>query len=350
MVKFPEALLREWRVIADSANAERELRKRIERGTRVEKETENLRIRHEASLIFQQELDADSTPELEMNTLDDYKKNPGAAPVDLIDGVLKKDGTCLMLGPSGSGKSTIALQMIYSLMTGNDWLGQTTKPLTGGMGVVSYDMDAAMVMDWMSGYPNIDPRKVSVVNAHKRGNPLGVPALRKQVAEAWKFLGVEVIVIDSFSASFFGKDQNDAAATMDHYRDLQRFALTECEAKALIVIVHAKPGSPDAARGSSVHHDVADSIVSVAGVGAEPRKLHMAKYRAGIGQQQMKPAILGAPDSVTHIVGLDLGAMALDGMQLPSNAAAAMFTDIPDTHEDPDTTEDDDLDAEEGDI
>jgi energy-coupling factor transporter ATP-binding protein EcfA2 len=340
VVKFPETLLREWKVVADSANAGRELRKRIERGTRVEKETESLRIRHEANLIFQQELDADTTPELEMNTLDDYKNNPGAAPVDLIDGVLKKNGTCLMLGPSGSGKSTIALQMLYSLMTGDDWLGQTAKPLTGGVGIVSYDMDAAMVLDWMSGYPNVDPRKVSVVNAHKRGNPLGVPALRKQLVEAWQFLGVEVVVIDSFSASFFGRDQNDAAATMDHYRDLQRFALTECGAKALIVIVHSKPGSPDAARGSSVHHDVADSIVSVSGIGSESRKMHMAKYRAGIGQQGMKPAILGVPDSVTHLVDLDLGAMALDGMQLPSTAGAAMFTNIPDAHEAPDTTED----------
>lgn len=340
MVKFPEALLREWKVIAESANAERELRKKIERGTRVEKETENLRIRHEASLIFQQELDADSTPELEMSTLADYKSNPGAAPVDLIDGVLKMNSTCLMLGPSGSGKSTIALQMIYSLMTGEDWLGQTAKPLTGGMGVVSYDMDAGMIMDWMSGYPNIDAQKISVVNAHKRGNPLGVPALRKQIAEAWKFLGVEVIVIDSFSASFFGKDQNDAAATMDHYRELQKFALGECEAKALIVVVHAKRGDPDSARGSGVHHEVADSIVGVSGTGLEPRKMQMVKYRAGIGQQQMKPAILGVPDSVTHIVSLDLGAMALDGMHIPDTNGADRFTAFPDPHEEPDTTED----------
>lgn len=346
VIQFPETAQSEWKIVADAANAEQRLKEKIEHDTLVDREVQRLRQRHDANLIFQQELDADSTPELEMTTLANYASNPSAAPLDMIEGVIKANGLTLMLGPSGSGKSTLALQILYCLMTGEDFLGQTTKPIMGGVGIVSYDMDASLMLDWMSGFPNVDPSQVSVVNAHKRGNPLGVPALRAQIAAAWQ--GKEVIMIDSFSASFFGSDQNDAAATQHHYRDLTKFALTECGAKAVIVIVHSTESSPTKVRGSTVHHDVADSIVSVwvPDKTNQQRHVDMTKYRAALGQQQMKPCVITAPDAVTHLVDLDLGAMSLAGMQLPVGASAAAFAVMPDdVHEAPDTdsdTEEDD--------
>jgi archaellum biogenesis ATPase FlaH len=348
VIRFPETALTEWKIVADAANAERELRERIERETLVEREVERLRIRHQATLSFQQELDADQTPALEMATLATYQTNPAAAPVDMIDGVVKSDGLCIMLGPSGSGKSTVALQMLHSLASGADWLGQKVQQISGGAGIMSYDMDASMVMDWMSGFPSIDPNKVSVVNAYKRGNPLGVPQMRAEIAAAWRAMNTEVVIIDSFSASFFGHDQNDAAATMHHYRDLKLFALTEVGARSLVVIVHSTEGSPHKARGSSVHHDVADTIVSVAADQQGQRSIRMVKYRAARGQSQMNPVVVTAPDNVTHLVQLDLAAMTLAGMQLPAGAAAAAFTAMPETYEDPDT--DSDSDEEDDDL
>lgn len=337
MIRFPETASMEWQTVADAAEAEARLRKRIQHDSEVERETQRLRIRHEAGLLFQSEMDAEQTPVLEMMTLSNYQSNPAATPVDLIEGVLKQNGVCLMLGPSGSGKSTVGLQMLNSLMTGEDWLGQPTKPIMGAVGAVSYDMDAAMMMDWMNGYPNIDASKVHVVNAYKRGNPLGVPMMRAQIVEAWQSANVETVMIDSFSASFFGHDQNDAATTQAHYRDLIKFALTEVGAKSLIVIVHSTEGSPHKARGSSVHHDVADSIVSVEGTGTDPRKIRMVKYRAARGQVQMSPVVVTAPDDVTHLVDLDYGAMTMAGMALPAGAAAKAFTAMPDPTQAPDT-------------
>lgn len=344
MIQFPETARVEWEVVADAAEAEARLRKKIHHDTEVEREATRLRVRHEATLRFQAELDADQTPLLEMATLADYQTNPAAAPVDLIEGVLKDNGLCIMLGPSGSGKSTLGLQMLHSLMTGEDWLGQPTKPLMGSVGILSYDMDAAMVMDWMIGFPNVDPFKVSVVNAYKRGNPLGVPAMRAQIAAAWRAMNVETVVLDSFSASFFGLDQNDAAATMHHYRDLKLFALTEVGAKSLVVIVHSTESSPHKARGSSVHHDVADTIVSVEVGNTGQRSIRMVKYRAARGQFQMNPVVVTAPDSVTHLVALDFGAMQLAGMQLPVGAAAQAFTALPAPTAAPDTDSDEEDD------
>lgn len=344
MIQFPETAQKEWDVVATAAEAADRLRQTIQHQTEVERETARLRVRHEAALAFQQELDTDATPTLEMTTLSTYKSNPSLAPVDLIDGVVKDNGLCIMLGPSGSGKSTNALQMVHSFETGTDWLGQTTKPLSGSYGILSYDMDGALVGDWMSGYPGVDPAKVSIVNAYKRGNPLGVPAMRAQIAAKWRDMNVEIVVLDSFSASFFGHDQNDAGSVMAHYRDMKLFALTEVGARALIVIVHSTQSSPDKARGSTVHHDVADSIVSVSGVGTEERHVRMVKYRAGRGQTQMNPVVLTAPDSVTHLVGLDTGAMTLAGYPAPK--AIGSFTAMPDTHDDPDLDTDSDIEGD----
>lgn len=338
IVQFPETVQTEWQIVADAAHVTVALRQRIERETRVEREVEHLRIRHQAKILFQQELDAEDTPDLEMVTLADYQANPAAAPQDLIEGVMKDEGLCIMLGPSGSGKSTLALQMLHSLATGTSWLGQPVQQISGGVGILAYDMPAALTLDWMNGFPGVDTSKVSVVNAYKRGNPLGVPAQRKQIAASWLAMGCEVVVVDSFSASFFASDQNDAAATMAHYRDLKKFALTEVGAKALIVITHSTEGSPHKARGSSVHHDVADSIVAVEGTGLDPRKIRMVKYRAARGQHQMNPVIVGAPDIVTHLVAIDPGAMTLADLSLPPGAEA--FEELPETHEEPDTESD----------
>lgn len=347
MIQFPETAQVEWEVVADAANAAEELRLRIQRGTEIEKEVQRLLVRHEATAIFQQTIDSEQTPVLEMMTVAEFQSNPTfTAPVDLIDGVLKDNSLCLVLGPSGSGKSTIAMQMIHSLSTGDDWLGQEAKPLTGSFGVLSYDMDAAMMAAILVKYPGVDMGKVSIVNAFKRGNPLGVPDMRRKIASVWKHMGVEVVVLDSFSASFFGHDQNDAATTMAHYRDLKLFALTEVGAKALVVIVHSTEASPDKVRGSTVHHDVADSIVGYVADKTGMRTAKMVKYRAAPGQAQMEPRVVSAPDSVTHLVSLDLGAMSLAGMHLPASAGAAAFTDVPEPTQAPDTEseqEDDDL-------
>lgn len=338
MIQFPETASREWQAVAAKVVAAGAVRERIERDTRVANRLEDLHVQHEAKLLFQQQIDAESTPTLEMVTLTEYRNDPGSHPVDLIEGVVRKDGLTIVLGPSGAGKSTLALQMSHSILTGTPWFGQAVTPLTGGLGVASYDMDAGQVLDWVDGMPGLDPDRISVVNAHKRGHPIGVPTLRKQIAEDWKSRGVEIVVIDSFSASFYGHDQNDAAATMAHYRDLKMFALTEVGAKLLIVIAHSTAASPSKARGSTTHHDTADNIVLAE---LDPktgnRMVTSLKYREPRGaRRQMTPILIGALDPVTNLADIDIAAMNMEGLPIsPALAAAAGFTAIPDTLEDP---------------
>lgn len=347
MIEFPETARVEWDVIEKAASEEIRLRQRIERDTLVEREAEKLRIRHEAARIFQQELDGEQTPVLEMMTLDDYQAVAAThGPQDLIEGVLNDESVCLLLGPSRSGKSTLSLQVCYSLVSGEDWLGQKVQQIAGSVGIMSYDMPGGLMLDWMSGFPNVDKKKFSVVNAHKQGNPLGVPEFRKKIADTWRAMSTEVVVVDSFSASFFGHDQNDAASTQAHYRDLKRFALSEVGARTLLVIVHSTDNSPTRPRGSSVHIDVADSIIAV---WPDPktgkRNIDMVKYREARGQQQMSPVVVGAPDSVTHLVAVDTGEMSLKGLTISprvASAGSALFPDdIPEPTEPPDTDSED---------
>lgn len=68
----------------------------------------------------------------------------------------------------------------------------------------------------------------------------------------------------------------------------------------------------------------------------------MVKYREARGQVQMSPVVITAPDSVTHLVELDLGAMQLAGMHLPPGAAANAFTAMPAPTQAPDTDSDED--------
>ena len=344
MVKFPETAEREWQEVEARANATVNVRKKIERETRVANEVETLRVRHEARTLFQQELDADATPVLELMGMAEYLADPTTAPKDLIEGVAKENGLTLVLGPSRSGKTTLALQMLHCLLSGDDFLGQAVDRVDGGVGFLSYDMDAAMAVDWMAGFPGIDPARVSLVNAYKRGNPLGVPTYRKQIAEAWRAQDTEVVVLDSFGASFFWHDQNDAAAVMAHYRDMKLFALTEVGAKALIVIVHSTDSNPTKPRGSTVHIDTADTIILMApDKSTGKRRVSMEKYRAMRGQSLagMEPVLVTAPDSVTHLVDVDLPAMNLAGMTLPPHLVAqGAFSQMPDPNENPDTDSD----------
>lgn len=337
MVQFPETAAVEWKTVADQTKVKDELRRRIERGTKVEKEVDALHVRHAAKLQFEQELDADLTPPVVIQTMEDYLKQNTPVLVDMIDGVLKENSVCLMLGPAESGKSTLMVQMMHSLLTGADWLGQPTKPLMGSVGLLSYDQDIAIPINWMSkmGVPH---DRISPIDLNGKGHPLNVPSERSRIAAAWKMMNVEVVFIDSFSASFSAAaagDQNDTGDVMNWYSSVKKFVFNEVGAKAVVVIVHSTDANPLKPRGSTAHRDVADSIISVTRGEDNKRKVRMTKYRAGLNQVEMAPVIVTDPDAVTHLVKIDSGAMSMEGMRLPASVAAEAFEEMPEPINEP---------------
>lgn len=353
MIRFPETAESEWTIVAEAANAHRVVKRRIERGTQIEREVERLHIRHEAKAKFQAELDAEDTPPLVLGTITQFAQSGQNTPVDLIEGVMKEDGICMVIGPGGAGKTTASLQMIHSLLTGDLFLGQAVKQINGTVGILSYDQNSALMTNWITA-SGLDTDRVSMVDAHGRGNPLSVPSMRRQIADTWRGMGVEVVLVDSFSASFHGLDQNDTALTMAYYRDMKKFVLTEVGAKSIIMIVHSTPVAPLKPRGSTAHVDVTDTMVAVTLTDpadkTSARRVSIEKYRAGLNQEQMEPVIVTAPDSVTHLVDLDLGAMTLAGLKLPISALGThAFPAMPDAHEAPETETETETDSDEED-
>lgn len=221
------------------------------------------------------------------------------------------------------------------MFTGSDWFGSRVNKVDGAVGYVSYDAPGTQFIDWMSGMPGVKKRQVCVVDAYKQGNPLGVRKHRATIAERWREANVQVVIIDSFSASFHGSNQNDAAEVMAHYRDLKRFALGEVGATLCIVIVHSTDTSPNKARGSTVHNDTGDSRVTIE-VDEEGRRiLRSAKYRTlRNGAKQKTPVIITEPDADTRLSELDLGAMQLANLPIPARIEA-LFPPLPKTHEEP---------------
>lgn len=339
VVRFPEAAEREWHVAERKVKASQEFRERIQRETLVRREVERLLIRAEAQEIYNEIQEAENTPELEMLTLADYKKMPDAQPQDLIEGAVADNGLLVVIGPSRAGKTTLALQIAHSLVTGKNWLGQKVNKVREGIGFLSYDMDGRRVLNWAEDMPGLSADNVSVVNAYRQGNPLGVSKHRKKIAESWREKNVDVVIVDSFSASFFGHDQNDAAATMGHYRDLKTFALTEVGARLVIVIAHSTDNNPEKVRGSTVHTDTADNHIVVFPNDKGQRVVMSGKYRTLHGPdapEQMLPVIITSPDPRTNLVDVDLRAMTLENLPIPARlrqTAESLFPKQPEPNE-----------------
>lgn len=349
VVQFPEAAAREWHVAERKVQASKEYRANVQRRTLIEREVEKMLIREEAKAIFTEIQDADAIPELEIMTLNEYKKDPGAQPEDLIKGVVADNGLLLVIGPSRAGKTTLALQLVHSLVTGEDWIGQEVNQknrVRKGVGFLSYDMDGRRALNWVEGMPGLDGDSFSMVNAYKTADPLSVTKHRKRIVEDWKQREVDVVVVDSFSASFFGGDQNDAAATMTHYRNLKNFALNEVGARLLIVVAHSTDSNPEKVRGSTVHTDTADNHIVVYPNDKGERVVMSGKYRTlhGAGATpQMTPVIITEPDPVTNLVEVDIPATSLEGLPIPArmrDRADRLFPKQPEPNE---TAEPDDM-------
>lgn len=311
MIEFPRDLQDR---IDDAVKAERERHEAEsakEFREKVERELDRLRVREAAQDAWNTEKAERDTPELQIGDAEEMEEYAEPDQPDLIAGVLKDHGTALFIGKSGSGKTTLALQAAHCLLTGTPFLeaghrpGQEVQKIEGRVGVISHDMPLGLLLNWIKAYPESDRSRYRVVNAHARGYPLNVPLMRQKIVKDFRDKAVEVIVVDSFAASFPGDNQNDNDQVLKHYLDLQKFALTEVGARALIVIAHAGKGSQESARGASAHHDVADTVMAVTmdeEKPDKPRYLTMSKYRAGMGEYEMVPGTVTEPDDFTHLV------------------------------------------------
>jgi len=321
MIEFSEAtaVLIATAIKTEREQYEAEVKAKFDR--EVAEELHRKRVREAAAVKWAEEQALATTPELIMGLLGELDVNQDVP--DLIDGVVKQ-GTTVFVGYSGSGKTRLALQVGYCLLSGTRFLdamhrpGQHVQQLgpEAKIGVLSYDMSLPLLANWINAFPEHDaPNRWMIVDAFTRGQPLLVPVMRAQMAKTMREANVEFVIVDSATASFPGDSENDATQVLNHYLDLQRFALNEVGAKGLLVIAHAGKASSTAIRGSSAAPGAVDSIMSVSFNEEDPlkiRRVASVKYREAIGQSAMAPGELTAPEADSGLIRWAVEAQPID--------------------------------------
>lgn len=226
----------------------------------VASELGKLRIRTEARRLFDAE-NQPAAPPFDAGTLAEILARP-PLPQARIEGLMPWDANTLIVAMRKTGKTTLVLNMIRSLLTGEDFLGQfPVRPIDGSIAMLNYEVNAAALARWADEV-GIDRDRLYLVNLRGRRNPLTNPDDRAKLTEDLRRRGAESLMVDPFGRAFTGSNQNDPGEVGDFLADLDVFARGEAGAKDLILTTHAG-WAGERSRGSSGLEDWPDAILTM---------------------------------------------------------------------------------------
>lgn len=226
----------------------------------VANELRRLRVRKDAQEAFKAENEPASPP-FDAGTLAEILARPADPPMR-VDGLMPWDASTLIVAQRKTGKTTLVLNLIRSLLNGDDFLGTfKVRPVTGAVALLNFEVSAAMIARWADN-AGIDRDRLYVVNLRGRRNPLSHAGDRAKLAADLRARGVETLIVDPFGRAYTGKSQIDAGEVGSWLVDLDLFARGEVGAKDLILTTHAG-WKGERTRGSSALEDWADSILTI---------------------------------------------------------------------------------------
>ena len=196
----------------------------------------------------------------EVATADKLRELLPDPPPPRIAGVLPGRGGAVLIAQAGAGKTTMLANLARDLLEGTPFLGERPVRQVGGrVALMSYEMDAAEVIDWCAS-AGVDLTRLVVLDLRDVPNPLRDPFEREILAKALDALEVEVVMVDTFGRAFTGESQDSAADVTAWFAMLNEFTRTQVRAKEWIVAAHA--GWTDGrGRGSSALHDAPDAVL-----------------------------------------------------------------------------------------
>ncbi|MEU4449891.1 AAA family ATPase [Nocardioides sp. NPDC023903] len=200
-------------------------------------------------------------------------------PPPRIAGVLPGRGGAVLIAQAGAGKTTMLANLARDLLEGTPFLGERPVRQVGGrIALLSYEMDAAELIDWCHS-AGVDLTRLVVLDLRDVPNPLRDPFEREVLAKALDALEVEIIMVDTFGRAFTGDSQDSASDVTPWFAMLNEFTRTKVRAKEWIVAAHA--GWTDGrGRGSSALHDAPDAVlIYKRDRDTETRTLRVDKYR-----------------------------------------------------------------------
>lgn len=191
--------------------------------------------------------------------------------VGLIDGVLDRNSLSVIYGESNVGKSFFAMDLAFHVSTGKSWYGHTTSrsvvvylALEGGSG--GRNRVLALRQKFTS---NEDVPFIFASGSFDLNEPAQVELLIREVqllAEEFK-APLGLIVIDTFSRSLSGADENSSADMGKLIKSLDR--LRVAAESAVLLIHHSGKDTKKGARGHSSLRAAVDTEIELKRVGKD---------------------------------------------------------------------------------
>lgn len=196
----------------------------------------------------------------EVTTADKLRDLLPDPPPPRIAGVLPGRGGAVLIAQAGAGKTTMLANLARDLLEGTPFLGERPVRQVGGrVALLSYEMDAAELIDWCNS-AGVDLTRLVVLNLRDVPNPLRDVNERVVLAKALDELEVEIVMVDTFARAFTGDSQDSASDVTPWFAMLNEFTRSMVGAKEWIVAAHA--GWADGrGRGSSALHDAPDAVL-----------------------------------------------------------------------------------------
>lgn len=220
----------------------------------VTKEALNVRVRAEARRRI-----AAETPRRPFDAA--LLSNIAEEPVQQrVKGLLARNGRMLWSAVRKSGKTTGCLNLIRSLIRGEDFLGRfAVTPIAGCAGLLNFEVARQDIARWAREV-GIPGDRLLVVNLRGCANPFAEPDEAARLAELLREHAVEVIVVDPFGRAYTGKSQNDAGEVGAWLSMLDRF-VEAAGCSELVLTAHAG-WEGERTRGTSALEDWADTVAT----------------------------------------------------------------------------------------
>jgi hypothetical protein len=297
----------------------------------IEQEILRMRVREEARERYR---DGVSDEDLKAIIDDDFEDFAdaleNAQDVDQrIEGIMTGGGVLMVTAQRKTGKSTFVLNLAKSLVDGSPLMGdRAVKPIEAEatVGFLNFEMEPKQIAEWFAGISDGDVglmRRVKPFNLRGRKNLLASRRGRALLAEKLRERSCEVLILDTFGASFDGEDQNSAGETRKWLDELLRWSREDAGVKELIVTAHSG-WSGNRARGSSALEDWPDDIVYLSTddpddptaaryIRARGRSANLDKFQVIHDELTHKLTLGDKADTVNTSVGTDAnGAIVID--------------------------------------
>ena len=184
----------------------------------------------------------------------------------LVQGLIHHGGSVLLAAQYKAGKSTLMLNLVKSLTTGTDFLGEFSVPNALKVAYVDMELGYAMAWDWFNDIPGVDYKNMVYFPRVGLGGQMNFKSetIRAKWARVLRTNQVDLLIVDPLSPvmSALGIDENSAETVrplLDSFDQLK----VEANLQGVVVTHHTGHQNTGRARGSTAFNDWPTSIMSV---------------------------------------------------------------------------------------